>query len=208
MIVSPSIASGDPLRIAQELDFIDKYFDSVHIDIEDGNAVRNISFGFKTAIAVCDYSVSSDKTMHLEVTNPLEYIDKIKQCKVDAVFIQADALSDPVFVTRRMIEEGIPTGVNLSNLDMGKPYLEELLEMTDDVLVNTTHHDDPAQICDEAMLDYALRLAAEGKKVWIDGGITAEIFERHKDSDIYAAVMGRGVFGNKEKAIETLARKH
>ncbi len=207
MIVSPSIASGDPLRIAQELDFIDKYFDSVHIDIEDGNAVRNISFGFKTAIAICDYSSSSDKTIHLEVTDPLVYLDKLKQCKADVIFIQADALADPVAVMKRMIEEGLTTGVNLSNLDMDRPCLEELLQLTDYVLVNTTHHDDPAQICDERMLEYALKLAEQNKKVWIDGGITLEIFERVRDSKIHAAVMGRAVFGNREMAIEKLGNK-
>ena len=207
MIVSPSIASGDPLRIAQELDFIDEYFDSVHIDIEDGNAVRNISFGFKTALAICNYSKSSDITMHLEMTNPLEYLDKIKQCSANVVFVQTDALSDPVTVVERMIEEGIPVGVNLSYLDLARPFVDRLLDLTDYVLVNTTHHDDPAQICDEAMLNFALDLANAGKKVWIDGGITIDIFEQVKSSNIYAAVMGRGVFGDKKVAIEKLRNK-
>lgn len=207
MIVSPSIASGDPLRIAQDLDFIDRYFDSVHIDIEDGNAVRNISFGFKTAIAVCDYSSSADKTIHLEVTDPLVYIDKIKQCKADVIFIQADALADPVSVMKQLIEEGITTGVNLSNLDMDRPCRQQLLDLTDYVLINTTHHDDPAQICDERMLEYAVELAEQNKKVWIDGGITIDIYEKVKDSKIYAAVMGRGVFGNRQLAVERLANR-
>ena len=39
MLISPSIASADVLRVADELDYIDKYFDNVHIDIEDGVAI-------------------------------------------------------------------------------------------------------------------------------------------------------------------------
>ena len=79
--------------------------------------------------------------------------------------------------------------------------------MSECVLVNTTHHDDPKQICDEKMVNFALKLAQQKKKVWIDGGITLEIYERLKDSEIYAAVMGRGVFSDRKRAIEKLANK-
>ena len=65
MKISPSIASSDLLNISEEISFIDEYFDAIHLDIEDGVAVNNISFGFKLAKSICDISKSKEKTMHL-----------------------------------------------------------------------------------------------------------------------------------------------
>ena len=53
-IVSPSIYSADLLRLADVLDSVQK-MENLHIDIDDGNFVRGISFGADTvqAIASC-----------------------------------------------------------------------------------------------------------------------------------------------------------
>ena len=59
MKVSPSIASADVLNVASEVAFIDKYFDNIHIDIEDGVAVGGISFGMKMSKGICSISTSS-----------------------------------------------------------------------------------------------------------------------------------------------------
>ncbi|MBR2534402.1 MAG: hypothetical protein IKE50_06465, partial [Erysipelotrichaceae bacterium] len=49
MKVSPSLASGDVLYVAREVDYIDKYFDNIHLDIEDGVVLLGITFGMKMA---------------------------------------------------------------------------------------------------------------------------------------------------------------
>ena len=97
MKISPSIASSlDLLNLEKEIEFIDKYFDSIHLDIEDGVAVNSISFGFKFAKAICEKSVSKEKTIHLEVMNPSRYIETIKNIKADIIFIQVDAQENPI----------------------------------------------------------------------------------------------------------------
>lgn len=202
MKISPSIASSNLLHVAKEIDFVDQHFNNLHLDIEDGNAVRSISIGFKLGKMICFYSKSEEISMHLEVLHPLDFLDEIKACQADVVFIQVDCQRQPLDIIKEFQRHAIPTGINLSNLDLDRLDLPELLNSTDMVLINTTHHDDPKQICDLIMLDFALNLANQGKKVWVDGGITAEIYRQIKDSNIYAAVMGRAIFKNKEKAIE------
>ncbi len=204
MRISPSIASADLLNIAQEIDFIDRYFDSIHLDIEDGNAVKNITFGFKLCQAICEYSKSTEKTLHLEVIDPLKYIQEIKACECDVVFLQADCLDDPLEIAKKMREEQIPVGMNLSYLDRKRTNLKDLIDFSDSILINTTHHDDIFQVCDLEMLKFALMLAENGKKVWVDGGISLKIVRDLMRSNIYSAVMGRGVFSNKKKAIQCL----
>ena len=171
MKISPSIASSlDLLNLEKEIEFIDKHFDSIHLDIEDGVAVNSISFGFKFAKAICEKSVSKEKTVHLEVMNPSRYIETIKNIKADIIFIQVDVQENPIDEIIKFKENNINVGVNISNLDLNREYLPRILELSDDVLVNTTHHDDFKQKCDPEMIDFAKKLS-KTKKVWIDGGI-------------------------------------
>ena len=93
MIISPSIASSDVLYVADEVDFADKYFDDIHIDIEDGVAVSGISFGSQMAKKICERA-SKPKSIHLEVINPMNYIDDVKQCNADICFIQVGRNND------------------------------------------------------------------------------------------------------------------
>ena len=199
MIVSPSIASSNLLYLKDEIDYVNEHFKEMHIDIEDGNAVNSISFGFKLAKKIIAES-KVDITMHLEVIDPLKFVNDIKECDAKVVFIQIDCLSDPIPILEKLKSEGIPIGINVSNLDMERPDLEEILGWSDYILVNTTHHDDRDQICDMEMVDYAIKLS-EYKNVWVDGGINEDIYSQISNTKIYAAVMGRAIFNSKETAM-------
>lgn len=202
MLISPSVASADVLNVSQEVKFIDKYFNSLHLDVEDGVAVNNISFGFKMCKGIIEMSTSEEISLHLEIINPLKFIDDVLDCNADIVFIQADCLKDPIHVIKEFRKKGIPTGVNLSNLDLERNILNDLVASSENILINTTHHDDRTQKCDLMMVDYAMSLAIRGKKIWIDGGITYEIYSKFKNSKIHSAIMGRAVFSDKEMALK------
>ncbi len=200
MLISPSIASSDVLHVADEVDFCDKYFGHVHLDVEDGVAVNNLSFGMKMCKLICKRSTSY-KSLHLEVLNPMDYLEDLAACKADIVFIQTDHLKNPAEVVNAFQNRGVNTGLSLSNRDLEKD-ISALLKMTDSVLVLTAKLEDPMQKYDLGLEAFALELAKKGKSVWIDGGVDAEIYNRLKDSPIFAAVMGRGVFADKKTAVE------
>lgn len=207
MKVSPSIASSDVLNIQQEVDFADQYFNNIHLDIEDGVAVNSMSFGMKMCKRICDYSKSEEITIHLEVHHPLDYLKRVKECRADVVFLQVDHLFNPIENVKMFLDHGIPTGVNISNEDLFREELPILLDMVKDVLVNTTYHKDAKQVPRKEMIEFAINLANKGQhRVWIDGGINYEIYQELKDSKIYAAVMGRAVFGDKNLAIERFTK--
>lgn len=208
ILVSPSIASADVLRVADEVRFIDRYFDNIHIDIEDGVAVGGISFGMKMAKGICRISTSKEKTMHLEVLNPLDYLEDVVACNCDVTFIQVSHLSEPLEVIRKFREAGVKVGVNLCDEDLLRPELDELIAVTDSILVNTTAHWDPEQNYMPEMEDFALKLAKDSnKRIWIDGCVTYDTFMRLKDSKIYCAVIGRGIFNNEELAVQQYCRQ-
>jgi len=203
MRISPSIASADVLHIASEVAYIDRYFDNIHIDIEDGVAVGGISFGMKMAKGICRISTSKEKTMHLEVLNPLDYLEEVAECNCDVVFIQVSHLSTPLQIIDRFKERGIRVGVNLCDEDLQRSDLDELLNSSDNILINTTAHWDIEQNYMPEMEEYALKLSEnERYRIWIDGCVTYETYQRLNSSKIYCAVMGRAIFSDKEKAIQ------
>ena len=203
MLISPSIASGNVLRLADEIAFCDEHFDAIHLDIADGVAVRDISFGFKACAEACRLSTASSKTIHLEIDNPVAHLDHVRQCDADMVFIQTDHVADPLAVLDRYQSAGIPTGANISCDDMRRRHLNDILVRVRGVLVGTTSHDDKTQACLPDMLEFARELAETGQhEVWIDGGITEEIVRSLSTSRIHAAVLGRAVFGDKAHAVE------
>lgn len=201
MKISPSIASADILRIADEVQFTNQYFDDIHLDVADGIAVGEISFGIQMCRRICEIA-TLPISLHLEVSNPLQYVEQVKQGNFDMVFIQVDCLTNAKEVVGIYRANAIPVGINLSNLDLEREDLRELLEMTGHVLINTTYHNDIRQSLRREMLDYAIRLANETEhKVWIDGAINWDIIKEIQNSNIYAAVMGRAVFSDKANAV-------
>ncbi len=202
MLISPSVASADVLHIADEVEYIDAYFDNIHIDIEDGVAVGGISFGMKMAKGICRISASREKTMHLEVLRPLDYLNDVVACNCDVTFIQVSHLSDPLKVIETFRQAGVKVGVNLCDEDLAREELDELVGISDHILVNTTAHWDPDQNYMPEMEEFALKLAEdENKKIWIDGCVSYDTYLRLKDSKIYCAVIGRGIFSDKELAV-------
>ena len=207
MLVSPSIASADVLNVASEVAFIDRYFNNIHIDIEDGVAVGGISFGMKMAKGICSISTSREKTMHLEVLNPLDYLEDVLACDCDVTFIQVSHLPKPMVVIEKFAKAGVKVGVNLCDEDLDRSDLKDLIEASDHILVNTTAHWDPEQNYLSEMEEFALKLVQEQKKkIWIDGCVTYETYERLKNSGIYCAVIGRGIFKDKELAVKQFCR--
>lgn len=203
MKVSPSIASADVLNVESEVRYIDKYFDNIHIDIEDGVAVGGISFGMKMAKGICQISTSKEKTMHLEVLNPLVYIDDVKECGCDVTFIQVSHLSNPMEIIDKYKNAGINIGINLCDEDLNRNDLQDLLSASNNILIGTTSHWDPNQEYLKKMEEFALQLAEDDKhRVWIDGCVTYETFLRLNKTKLYCAVIGRGIFKDKDLAIK------
>ena len=81
--VSPSLLSGDLLNLGAQLDAV-RGLDHLHLDIDDGNFVRGISFGMDVVRAV---AARTDIPLdaHLEVLNPCDYVEDLCACGVKRV---------------------------------------------------------------------------------------------------------------------------
>ena len=83
MLISPSVASSDLLRLGEEAAFADRHFRQLHIDIEDGVAVPNITLGMGVCKRICDLWSHSYRSLHLSVLRPMDYLERVKGCHAD-----------------------------------------------------------------------------------------------------------------------------
>ncbi|MBC8536598.1 ribulose-phosphate 3-epimerase [Feifania hominis] len=77
--VFPSINSADHLFLHDELMKVDRAgFETMHVDVQDGNFFPNISFGMKVLEGMRRYS-DIGFNVHVMVQNPSYYIDRLGQ---------------------------------------------------------------------------------------------------------------------------------
>ena len=201
MLISPSVASSDLLRLGEEAAFADRHFRQLHIDIEDGVAVPNITLGMGVCKRICDLWSHSYRSLHLSVLRPMDYLERVKGCHADIVFLQVSHLSHPLEVLTAYRAAGIPLGLAISNRDQASQW-EGLLDYVQQALVVTNFVGDFQRKFQPAMLDIALDIAKSRQmRTWIDGNVTFPIWRKLRDSPLYAAVMGGGIYQDKEAAV-------
>lgn len=194
--VSPSLLSGDLLNLGSQLDAV-RGLDHLHLDLDDGNFVRGISFGMDVVRAVAARTqVPLDA--HLEVLNPCDYVEELCACGVKRLCAHVEALNYPslfLSMARRAGAQACGLALNL------KTPVETLLAYADQldyVLFVSVEAD-----CDGlpfrpgvlAKVCAARAMLPSRVEIWVDGGVN----EQNLDSVVCAGadtvVVGRAVFG-------------
>jgi len=205
MVISPSVASSDLFHLEEETEFADRYFHQIHIDVEDGTTVPNITMGMNVCRTICERWKSSYHSVHLSVWEPMKYLMRVKECRADIVFLETDHLKDPISVMKAYKEAGIPVGMSYSSRDLeqSREKQEALLELSEQVVVVTNYIGDP-----ERKFRYEMEQIAEeigktyGIPVWLDGNVSYKIWKELENRNFYAAVMGGGVYRDKALALK------
>ena len=86
--IAPSILSADFSKMGEEIaDITEKGADVIHLDVMDGNFVKNITFGPKL---VKDARKYSDLTFdaHLMILNPWDYIERFAEAGADIITVR------------------------------------------------------------------------------------------------------------------------
>ena len=193
--ILPSIASADPLHLSDEIERV-RAVGRLHLDIEDGNFINNITFGEKTIRAISGI-YSGELDAHLMTTEPLAWLPLLKDAGVRAVCAHIEALPYPKLFLRRAKSHGMRTGL-AANLKVPLAEFEAYADELDYVLVMTSEPDDGAQ---EFFPGAVKRVAAlrsmlpPGVEIWCDGGIKPEFLPELSAAGMNAAVMGRAIFG-------------
>lgn len=197
--ILPSIASASQLNLKGEMDKI-QGTSYLHVDIEDGNFVPNITFGMKTVKAVCEYGKEFSKDAHLLVTNPMDYIDDLLDLNFDAISFHIESMEYPLVGLNRIRKRGCKAGLAFNfktSIDEALPFIDAL----DFVLIMCAEPDDLGDMFSNSMLKkiaYARSVLPEHISIYVDGGIGKDQLKQVVECGADHVVMGRAVWRSED----------
>ena len=93
--VSPSLYSADLLNLREIIRSL-RGFEHLHLDIDDGNFVRGISFGMDLINKIPECT-DIPLDAHLEVLNPMDYVKPLCEVGVEMICAHVEALEFPSY---------------------------------------------------------------------------------------------------------------
>lgn len=193
--IVPSLASASQANILSELRRVEAAgAKKIHLDIEDGNFINNITFGIKMVSELRQYS-NLAFNIHLMVTNPINYLTALKQVDNISVFFQVEAVLNPIEVLAAFRQVNIPAGLAFLPITPLEPYYY-ILKKVNEILIMTSEPDGMGQCFIEEMLLKIKVLADHFPRlmIWADGDINQSNADRVIAAGVRNIVMGREVF--------------
>ncbi len=173
--IIPSVASANQLYLADELSAFPEGT-PLHVDIEDGNFVNNITFGMRVVRSIANRFPKNPLCFHFMATNPSQYFEEIAKCGAREVAVHFEGLPYPSEELCALRSMGMIPGlaINLRTpIEQVEPffeYLDFLLLMTMDSGYGGTNG---LGFCfsNHERIKKARALLPAGKELWVDGAM-------------------------------------
>lgn len=194
MKIFPSLASADPMNLGEGIRRLEGY-PYLHLDIEDGNFVPNITFGMKTvraAASICTAKMDA----HLMVTNPEDYLEELAAAGVEAAAFHIEATGYPLRLINRIHQLGMKAGIALNPCTSYQTLLP-YLGQAEYILLMSSEPDRALEAFQEHIPDKIRQIAkVSGGRMDIvaDGGIGPDEYNKVKEAGATGIVMGRTIF--------------
>ncbi len=196
--IIPSIASADPINIMAEISRI-REWELLHIDIEDGNFLPNITFGPKTVRAIAKYT-EQQLDGHILANDPVRFLPLFHECGFTRAAAHLEALPYPLVFLNRARAMGMKAGLAL-NFSSPAEAVSLFAAQTDYVIVMTSEPDG----LDESFYPPILRkikrmreILPPETEIWADGGINDQNMHLVKAAGADTMIMGRRIFKSGE----------
>lgn len=166
--------------------------DNLHIDIEDGNFVPNITFGIKflwQLRSITDLPFS----IHLMVSDPCSYIPQLKELFCSHIFVHVEQQIYLRYALNLIKSQDIKAGIALNPISDIRMY-EYLLGEVDAVLYMTSEPDMQGEKFNPNILDKIQFYPEQKFEIWVDGGIGKKEINSLQQHQIDYAVIGRDLF--------------
>ncbi len=205
--IAPSMLSADFSKLGEDLKMITECgADIIHLDVMDGNFVKNISFGPNVIKDIRKCSTAVFDT-HLMILNPWNYVERFAAAGSDIITVHHEACGEKLGETLDLIKSfNVKCGAVI-NPDTPVKVLEPVIEKCDMVLLMSVFPGFGGQ----KFIDYVLPKVEQtaelirktGKEIdlEIDGGITLENVKACKDAGANVIVAGSTVFNAPDKAL-------
>lgn len=193
--ISPSLYSADIMKLGEVVKNVDN-FEHLHIDIDDGNFVRGISFGMNVVEGVCK-STNVPVDVHLEVLNPIDYIDKLCATDVKLITAHVEQLPFPSLFISRVHNGHKSVGLAL-NVKTPVSYIKPYINDIDLILLVSVEADEEGLLFRKGILDKVREIKSirNDIPVWMDGGINKDNLKDVVQAGTDGIVLGRAIFNS------------
>lgn len=200
--VAPSILAADFANLASDIERVAPVIDLLHVDVMDGHFVPNISLG-PPVIASLRASTDLYLDCHLMITDPLGYLEPLKQAGADGVTVHIEAVPNPIPVLDRAQELNLDVGLVINPptpVEAVEPYLDRCSM----VVVMSVHPGFGGQAFIEDVVPKIGRLReiidshALSTDIEVDGGINRRTAALARDVGATVLVAGTSVFHAKD----------
>jgi ribulose-phosphate 3-epimerase len=207
MELLPSVASAEQINLGAAIDSLGEW-PYLHIDMEDGNFVPNITFGMKTVKAICGHAEGKRVDVHMMATNPVQYLEGLAECGVAMACAHIEALEYPLLFLEEAKRLGMEAGLAL-NFKTPIEAFEPFSDAADYLLVMTSEPDGRGQLLSDYAVQKAIRAAKRYPRVYTDGGIDENTLQRLAEGNLCGAVLGRLAFScdSPDKKLNALAAR-
>lgn len=204
-ILSPSLLSIDFNNVERNARALDeagvKWF---HLDVMDGNFVKNISFG-PPVIKCIRQITDSFFDVHLMILEPIRYVDAFKDAGADMLTVHYEACKDVQATLDYIKGEGLKAGLAINP---GTPVseIEEYIDKVDMVLIMSVNPGFGGQKFMPEAIDKLkqVKMLSDAKNpdmyIQVDGGITIDNVQAVLDAGANVVVAGSAVFKGDKSA--------
>ncbi len=196
--VSPSLYSADLLNLREIIRSL-RGFEHLHLDIDDGNFVRGISFGMDLINKIPECT-DIPLDAHLEVLNPMDYVKPLCEVGVEMICAHVEALEFPSLFLSSVHQYGKKAGLAL-NIKTPVFYVEPYADQIEQLIIVSCEADVEGLPFRPGVLkkiETARRILGEHVKVWVDGGVNEVNLKSVIEAGADGIVVGRAVFGKND----------
>lgn len=199
--IAPSIASADQSRLGWAIQEAERgEADLIHLDIEDGVFIPNLTFGPATIRALRPLTQLSFD-VHLEVVDPERYLKAVVEAGANVVTFQVEATRFPYQILDMLKGLGVKAGFAFAaatSLDLLTPVLDEL----DIIHLMTAEPNGGDPQFMPGLIEKIRRaremVAGRSIEIEVDGGINQENARSVVEAGATILVAGRAIWGETE----------
>lgn len=196
--IAPSVLAADFANLAREIENIEQQVHLLHIDVMDGHFVPNISLG---PPVIASLRKASDLYLdcHLMITDPLAYLEPLKEAGADGVTVHIEAVPDPSPVASEAALLGLDFGLVI-NPPTPVSAIDPYLDLVTMVVVMSVHPGFGGQRFIEGALPKIERLReiidvrALPVDIQVDGGVDLHTVRPAREAGADVFVAGTSVF--------------
>lgn len=199
--ISPSLYSADLLNLRAVIQQLEG-FEHLHLDVDDGNFVRGISFGMGVIEKVAECT-DIPLDVHLEVCNPMDYVRPLCEVGVDMINAHVEALDYPSLFLSSVHQYGKKAGLAL-NIKTPVSFIEPYADQIDQLIIVSCEADVDGLLFRKGVLKKireACQILDADTNIWIDGGVNKKNLKQLIEAGVDGVVVGRAVFEHPNPSI-------